>query len=191
MHWLPVTHVHIPVTHVHIPVTHVHIVFVSAWLAQYVWEGGRQSVMCALQPLLPEGSDRTTGERRPCRPPPPRRPRIRTRVEAMDLPDGIRLMDPAGYLDFLALQASAKLVLTDSGGLQEETTILGVPCLTLRENTERPITIDEGTNQLAGTDPERIVTLAHEILDGNGPEPRRPDLWDGNAASRIADAISG
>lgn len=119
----------------------------------------------------------------------PIHPRIRSRIEAIDLPAGVRLMEPAGYLDFLALQASAKLVLTDSGGLQEETTTLGVPCLTLRENTERPITIEEGTNQLAGTDPTRIANLAQEILSGSAPRLRRPHLWDGRAASRIVDAL--
>ena len=119
----------------------------------------------------------------------PVHPRVRARLDEDAVPPGIVLTEPAGYLDFLALQASARLVFTDSGGLQEETTVLGVPCLTLRENTERPITIDEGTNQLAGTDPDRIIELATEILDGGGPPPRRPALWDGKAAERIADAL--
>ena len=97
----------------------------------------------------------------------------------------MQVIPPAGYLDFIALQASARLVLTDSGGVQEETTVLGVPCLTLRENTERPITLTEGTNQLVGRDPERIVKTALSVLES--PPPRRsPALWDGRAGQRIA-----
>ncbi len=84
----------------------------------------------------------------------------------------IQVIPPAGYLDFIALQASARLVLTDSGGVQEETTVLGVPCLTLRDNTERPITLTEGTNQLVGRDPERIVKTAVSVLDA--PPPAAP-----------------
>ena len=90
----------------------------------------------------------------------------------------MQVISPAGYLDFVALEASARLVLTDSGGVQEETTVLGVPCLTLRDNTERPITITEGTNQLVGRDPARIVAAARGVLET--PPPRRaPALWDG------------
>jgi len=95
------------------------------------------------------------------------------------------MMEPLGYLEFLGLMAQAKLVLTDSGGVQEETTILGVPCLTLRENTERPVTITQGTNELVGTSSERIVTAACRILRGNVKSGRRPELWDGCAAKRI------
>jgi UDP-N-acetylglucosamine 2-epimerase (non-hydrolysing) len=95
------------------------------------------------------------------------------------------LTEPLGYLDFLALTASARLVLTDSGGIQEETTALGVPCLTLRDNTERPITVDEGTNQLVGRDPDRIVAAARRVVR-DGVTPRCPALWDGHAAERIA-----
>ncbi len=98
------------------------------------------------------------------------------------------MLDPLGYLDFLALQASARLVLTDSGGVQEETTVLGVPCLTLRENTERPITVTEGTNRVVGVDPDHIVAATHDVL-WHGVEPRRPALWDGRAGERIADLI--
>ena len=98
----------------------------------------------------------------------------------------IRLIDPLGYLDFIRLYSGAKMVLTDSGGLQEETTALGVPCLTLRENTERPITIFEGTNTLCGTDVRRIVDAAFDILDSGGKRGRAPELWDGHAAERIA-----
>ena len=105
-------------------------------------------------------------------------------------PAGVQVIPPAGYLDFIALQAAARLVLTDSGGVQEETTVLGVPCLTLRDNTERPITSTEGTNQLVGRDPERIVKTAASVLD-SPPPPRRPALWDGRAGKRIAAALLG
>jgi UDP-N-acetylglucosamine 2-epimerase (non-hydrolysing) len=97
----------------------------------------------------------------------------------------VRVIPPAGYLDFLALEASARLVLTDSGGVQEETTVLGVPCLTLRDNTERPITVAEGTNRLAGRSPARIVAAARSVLE-SPPAPRAPALWDGRAGQRIA-----
>jgi UDP-N-acetylglucosamine 2-epimerase (non-hydrolysing) len=95
---------------------------------------------------------------------------------------------PAGYLDFIALQDSARLVLTDSGGVQEETTALGVPCVTLRDNTERPVTVEQGTNVLAGRDPVRIVTTVNRVLE-EPPAPRRPALWDGRASDRIADVL--
>ena len=97
----------------------------------------------------------------------------------------LQLIPPAGYLDFLCLLSKATLVLTDSGGIQEETTALGVPCLTLRENTERPVTISQGTNLLVGTDPAKIVSAANEILAGNAKIGRVPPLWDGYAARRI------
>jgi UDP-N-acetylglucosamine 2-epimerase (non-hydrolysing) len=97
----------------------------------------------------------------------------------------LRLIDPAGYVDFLCLLSNATLVLTDSGGVQEETTALGVPCLTLRQNTERCITISQGTNLLVGTDPAQIITAARDILAGNSKAGRIPLLWDGNAAERI------
>ena len=100
---------------------------------------------------------------------------------------GLRVGEPLGYLDFLALTSQAKLVLTDSGGLQEETTALGVPCLTLRENTERPATVTEGTNTIVGTDPARIVVEAGAVLEGRGKAGRVPELWDGKAAGRIAE----
>lgn len=102
--------------------------------------------------------------------------------------NGIHVTDPLGYLDFLALTSNARLVLTDSGGLQEETTALGVPCLTLRENTERPSTVDEGTNQVVGVDPRAILAGVDHALDG-GITPRRPPLWDGHAADRIVAVI--
>jgi UDP-N-acetylglucosamine 2-epimerase (non-hydrolysing) len=105
------------------------------------------------------------------------------RVEGME---NLRLIDPAGYLDFLKLTSSAKLVLTDSGGIQEETTILGVPCLTLRENTERPSTAEVGSNRIVGTDTEKILAAYREVVGGGGREPQIPPLWDGQAAQRIA-----
>lgn len=101
----------------------------------------------------------------------------------------LRIIPPVGYLDFLCLLSKSALVLTDSGGIQEETTALGVPCLTLRENTERPITISQGTNLLVGTDPAKIVAAAKANLSGNGKAGRIPPLWDGQAAGRIVDIL--
>lgn len=100
-------------------------------------------------------------------------------------PANLRLVDPLGYLDFLKLMSGATLVLTDSGGIQEETTILGVPCLTLRENTERPITVEMGSNQIVGTDADKIVGAYRRIMDGRRRQPAVPPLWDGHAAERI------
>ncbi|WP_242606480.1 non-hydrolyzing UDP-N-acetylglucosamine 2-epimerase [Protofrankia symbiont of Coriaria ruscifolia] len=117
----------------------------------------------------------------------PLHPRTRARVEGR-LPAGVTTLPPAGYLDFLALQVGARVVLTDSGGVQEETTVLGVPCLTLRDTTERGITVAEGTNQVIGTDPERIVAAAADVL-ACPPRPRRPALWDGHAGERIAEIL--
>jgi UDP-N-acetylglucosamine 2-epimerase (non-hydrolysing) len=119
----------------------------------------------------------------------PAHPRAADRLGAAGLPAGIRIIPPAGYLDFIALEASARLVLTDSGGVQEETTVLGVPCLTLRDSTERPTTVTEGTNQLVGRDPDRIVKAAREVLAAPPPRPRTPALWDGKAGQRIAAAL--
>ena len=118
----------------------------------------------------------------------PAHPRAAERLRSAGVSGQIRVIPPAGYLDFIALQASARLVLTDSGGVQEETTILGVPCLTLRDNTERPITLAEGTNQLVGRDPARIIAAARHVL-ADPPAPRRPALWDGHAAGRVAAAL--
>ena len=101
----------------------------------------------------------------------------------------LRLLGPLGYLDFLRLMADSRLVLTDSGGVQEETTALGVPCLTLRDNTERPITVTHGTNRIVGTDASAIRAEVEKILGGNGPEGTTPELWDGRAAARIADIL--
>lgn len=103
----------------------------------------------------------------------------------------IKLIDPLGYHDFMRLYSGARLVLTDSGGLQEETTVLGIPCLTLRENTERPVTIELGTNILVGTDPEKIRAAAEAALaKAEGAEFQVPPLWDGKAAVRICDELN-
>lgn len=101
----------------------------------------------------------------------------------------ILCVEPLGYVDFLRLMTDARLVLTDSGGIQEETTILGVPCLTLRWNTERPITVELGTNRIVGTDPAAIRAAAREIVDGPRSGPIRLPLWDGKAGERIADVV--
>jgi UDP-N-acetylglucosamine 2-epimerase (non-hydrolysing) len=105
------------------------------------------------------------------------------------LMNGIRTMNPLGYLEFLNLEAGAAVVLTDSGGLQEETTILGVPCLTLRNNTERPITITHGTNIMVGTDKSRILAAFKQIMSGDWKPSGPPELWDGHAAERIVRVI--
>ena len=101
----------------------------------------------------------------------------------------IKITGPVGYLDFLALMSKSKLVLTDSGGLQEETTALGIPCITLRENTERPITVTEGTNTIVGCDPELIKSTALDALTTGGKSGRIPDMWDGKTAHRIANVL--
>jgi UDP-N-acetylglucosamine 2-epimerase (non-hydrolysing) len=128
----------------------------------------------------------------------PVHPRTKRRLEAMEElrhslwfghaplpPTGICCLEPFGYLDFMALVARARLVLTDSGGIQEETSVLGVPCLTLRENTERPVTVTHGTNRLVGTSPDRIIAEALRMLDGPRPVNLPPPLWDGRASQRI------
>jgi UDP-N-acetylglucosamine 2-epimerase (non-hydrolysing) len=101
----------------------------------------------------------------------------------------LRIEQPLGYLDFLRLMIDARLVLTDSGGIQEETTVLGVPCLTLRENTERPITVAEGTNTIVGRDPTTIRSEVRKALEGHGKVGGAPALWDGEAARRIVDVL--
>jgi UDP-N-acetylglucosamine 2-epimerase (non-hydrolysing) len=98
-------------------------------------------------------------------------------------------MPPLAYMEFLNLWKDAAVVLTDSGGMQEETTALGVPCVTLRENTERPVTVSEGTNVLAGSDTRRIQDAVRGILEGRGKPGRRPHLWDGRAAVRTVEIL--
>ena len=124
----------------------------------------------------------------------PVHPRTRQQLAKADL-NGIdrrriRLMDPLPYIDFLALQTKAAIVITDSGGIQEETTFLGVPCLTVRENTERPITVSAGTNTLVGRDHGRIRSAVAEILGGGGKQGSVPELWDGCTAERIAAIVT-
>lgn len=102
----------------------------------------------------------------------------------------ILLIEPLGYLSFLKLEMNARLVMTDSGGIQEETTVLGIPCLTLRNTTERPITITQGTNTLVWNDTSRIVGEAFKILDGKGKKGKCPELWDGKAAERIVEILA-
>jgi len=100
------------------------------------------------------------------------------------------MIDPVGYLDFICLQKNARLVITDSGGIQEETTFLGVPCLTVRENTERPVTVSMGTNTLVGQDMERLHLEVDRILAGRAKRGAIPPLWDGRASERIADILT-
>ncbi len=126
----------------------------------------------------------------------PAHPRTSGRIEEFGFAEkikrsNIKLIKPLGYIDFLRLYSGAKLVLTDSGGLQEETTALGIPCLTLRENTERPITIELGTNELVGTNPEKITKSAFEVLENsNTQDAKIPPLWDGRTAERICDVLA-
>ena len=126
----------------------------------------------------------------------PIHPRTRSNFTSSSLDEhieklpNIQLTNPLGYLDFLKLMSSAKLVLTDSGGIQEETTILKVPCLTLRENTERPITTEIGSNQVVGTDPDKIIRAYRQAIDTDRRKYQIPPLWDGKAAERIAVIIA-
>ena len=120
----------------------------------------------------------------------PVHPRTKERMESAGLAEcGLILTEPLGYLEFLRLTSEARLVLTDSGGIQEETTILQVACLTMRENTERPITIEQGTNRLVGTDPKKILQAALETLDRPPRLLAPPELWDGKASARILDVL--
>jgi UDP-N-acetylglucosamine 2-epimerase (non-hydrolysing) len=117
-------------------------------------------------------------------------PRTAKRIREFGLSiNKITAMEPLGYLEFLNLESTATLVLTDSGGLQEETTILGVPCLTLRHNTERPVTISHGTNILVGPDKSRILAAFHRIISGDWKPSGPPEFWDGHAAERIVQVL--
>ena len=121
----------------------------------------------------------------------PVHPRTRARLAGeVEISPNLKLVDPAGYLEFLSLETDAAAVLTDSGGIQEETTYLGVPCFTLRDNTERPVTVNEGTNTLLGLDPARIAEIPGLITDTREAAPQPPPLWDGRAAERIAEDIA-
>jgi UDP-N-acetylglucosamine 2-epimerase (non-hydrolysing) len=125
----------------------------------------------------------------------PVHPRTRQRLQAAGLTDrltvgaSVQVTEPLGYLPMLCLNSQARVVITDSGGLQEETTALGVPCLTMRDNTERPVTVTEGTSTLVGSDPAKLRTMLQSVLDGSYKTGRCPALWDGCAAERIADAL--
>jgi UDP-N-acetylglucosamine 2-epimerase (non-hydrolysing) len=122
----------------------------------------------------------------------PVHPRTRKMLEEFGIsapPDALRMVEPLGYLDFIHLEKHARLVLTDSGGIQEETTVLGVPCLTLRENTERPVTLTEGTNVLVGNDPSRILTEAMRVLESEELHRKVPEFWDGKASERIVSIL--
>jgi UDP-N-acetylglucosamine 2-epimerase (non-hydrolysing) len=126
----------------------------------------------------------------------PIHPRTKQRIEQFGFADrlaaapSLQLLPPQGYLDFLAFTSQARVIVTDSGGLQEESTVLGVPCLTLRKNTERPITVEEGTSTLIGDDPILLRKCLSSVLDGTYKHGRRPALWDGSAAKRIAEILS-
>jgi UDP-N-acetylglucosamine 2-epimerase (non-hydrolysing) len=120
----------------------------------------------------------------------PIHPRSRKKIDEFGLDPGqVRITDPFGYLEFLNLMSNARLVLTDSGGLQEETTILRVPCLTLRHNTERPVTITHGTNILVGPNPDRILQAYRRVTSGDWRPAGPPELWDGHAGERIIEVI--
>ncbi len=108
----------------------------------------------------------------------------------LDLGPNVVLTKPLSYMDFLNLWKDASLILTDSGGLQEETTALGIACVTLRENTERPVTVDEGTNTVVGVDPAKIVAAADAVLAGRAKTGRRPQFRDGRAAERIVETLA-
>jgi len=123
----------------------------------------------------------------------PIHPRARKQIQAFGLQEKVEkmenliLMPPVGYYDFMKLQMNARFILTDSGGIQEESTFFGIPCLTLRENTERPITITIGTNQLIKLETKEIINASQKIILGKGKEGKIPPLWDGKTAERIVD----
>lgn len=123
----------------------------------------------------------------------PMHPRTRENFKKFDLlkkiPSRVILTEPLGYVDFLSLVYHARMVVTDSGGIQEETTFLGIPCITVRNSTERPVTVTEGTNHLAGTDMQKVKEIVLQVLEGKSKEGKIPPLWDGKAAERIARII--
>ena len=125
----------------------------------------------------------------------PMHPRTEQRIADAGLGDllgsfDIKTLPPQGYLEMLGLMREARVVLTDSGGIQEETTALGVPCITLRENTERPITVEQGTNTVVGTDPEKILACYEDVIANGGKSGNVPELWDGKAAERIVEVVN-
>jgi UDP-N-acetylglucosamine 2-epimerase (non-hydrolysing) len=119
----------------------------------------------------------------------PAHPRTAQRMNTISLHDRVRVIEPLAYIAFLGLLARARLVLTDSGGIQEETTVLHVPCLTLRRNTERPITCEQGTNSVVGTDPKKILNATLRVLNAPPPSNPLPEKWDGHAAERITEVL--
>ncbi len=122
----------------------------------------------------------------------PVHPRTRQRIASQEVSaPGLRFLEPLGYMEFLALMNSAAAVLTDSGGVQEETTFLGVPCLTVRTTTERPVTISEGTNRLVAGDQVSMVSAFRAMLGAPSKNGKHPELWDGNAAKRIVQVMCG
>jgi UDP-N-acetylglucosamine 2-epimerase (non-hydrolysing) len=142
-------------------------------------------------PLLPEAIAQLAALAREMPVVFPVHPRTRSMMEAVDSEHpGLLLCEPLGYLDFLSLLADAGAVLTDSGGIQEETTYLGIPCFTLRANTERPITITAGTNTLLGLDPSAIAQIPQALAQRPAKRPEPPPLWDGRASERIADIVA-
>jgi UDP-N-acetylglucosamine 2-epimerase (non-hydrolysing) len=123
----------------------------------------------------------------------PVHPRTRAALETLGVgvtSERLRLIDPVGYVEFLSLVAASAGVVTDSGGIQEETTYLGLPCFTLRDNTERPITVSMGTNTLLGVDPNRIAEVPALLAAAGDPESQVPPFWDGHAAQRIVDVLA-
>jgi UDP-N-acetylglucosamine 2-epimerase (non-hydrolysing) len=122
----------------------------------------------------------------------PAHPRTRKRIADFGLnTERLQVLDPLPYVEFLGLQSRATVVITDSGGIQEETTYLGVPCLTVRENTERPVTVTYGTNVLVGRDPLKLRLEVARVLAGEAKKGKVPPLWDGSAGKRIADVLTG
>jgi UDP-N-acetylglucosamine 2-epimerase (non-hydrolysing) len=143
-------------------------------------------------PLLPQTVERLAALAREMPVVFPVHPRTRKMMESLDSEHpGLLLSEPLGYLDFLSLLADAGAVLTDSGGIQEETTYLGVPCFTLRDNTERPVTVRAGTNTLLGLDPAAIASIPAALAERGEAPSEPPPLWDGRAAERIADVVAG
>ena len=125
----------------------------------------------------------------------PIHPRTRNRIAELGLQKLVESprivqLQPLGYLEMLGLVSESRLVMTDSGGLQEETTVLGVPCITLRDNTERPVTVEQGTNTVVGHDRQQVMSIVSDVLRNGGKQGRTPELWDGKAAIRIKSVLA-